>query len=264
MLIKSKRAPFRPALSVFSLVLIYIAPSRAHAQTQPGISVQPAPPSEQPPTIHPEQEPSAGGLPAPDFFKRAAARGLFFQLAADEELATDPSGGIRQGITGSQYLTFGADLDLQRLTGWSGGAFHAVVLAENSSGLSKEYIGGGIDVQENFAPFNLVRFLNFTIEQELSLHRKNDFHVIVGRMAVTPYFMSSVLTCLFMNHVYCGMMYGFTQSTGSAVAPVSSWGGLAKFYATPNTYVQFGSFAVDANAFQSATGIFDWGTKGCG
>jgi len=74
--------------------------------------------------------------------------------------------------------------------------------------------------------------------------------------------MQSVLTCLFMNHSFCGVMYGFTQSTGTAVAPVASWGGLAKYRFTAKFYGQFGGFAVDGNTLKASTDIFDWGTGG--
>jgi porin len=137
-----------------------------------------------------------------------------------------------------------------------------LVIAENSNPLSKNYIGGGIDVQENAAPFNLVRFLNFTVEQKVALHHPNDLLLLAGRIAVTPYFMQSVLTCLFMNHSFCGVMYGFTQSTGTAVAPVASWGGLTQYRFTPRLYGQFGGFAVDENTLKASTDIFHWGTSG--
>jgi len=237
-------------------------PSTTTPQSR-SISPQAAPPSESTmSTIHPEPEPSKPTLKTPRFFTRAADKGVFFRLSFNEELAGNPSGGIRQGFSASQYMIFGSDLDLRKLVGWRGAAFHAIVIAENSNPLSKNYIGGGIDVQENAAPFNLVRFLNFTLEQNITLRHDDDLQLIAGRMAVTPYFMQSVLTCLFMNHSFCGVMYGFTQSTGTAVAPVASWGGLAKYRFTAKFYGQFGGFAVDGNTLKASTDIFDWGTGG--
>jgi porin len=255
---------------VITLVL-YAVPASASGQAPSGtnpqsstISPQTEPPSQQPtpPTIHSEPEASHPVLNTPPFFRKAAEKGVFFRLAFNEELAGNPSGGIRQGVSASQYMIFGSDLDLQTLVSWRGASFHGLVIAENSNPLSKNYIGGGIDVQENAAPFNLVRFLNFTLEQKFSVRHKDDLQLIAGRMAVTPYFMQSVLTCLFMNHSFCGVMYGFTQSTGTAVAPVASWGGLAKYRFTPGFYGQFGGFAVDENTLKSSTNIFDWGTSG--
>ena len=52
--------------------------------------------------------------------------------------------------------------------------------------------------------------------------------------------MGSDLACLFMNHAFCGPMYGFYQSTLSSVSPAPSWGGRAKFNVTPQAYVEFG------------------------
>lgn len=137
-------------------------------------------------------------------------------------MAANPSGGIDRGATASQYLTFGVGIDLERLIGWRGGALHAIVIALSSNGLSQHYIGCGIDVQENATPFNLVRVLNFTLEQNLSLRRTDDLNLTAGRVGATPYFMQSDLACLFMNHAFCGPMYGFYQSTLSSVSPAPS------------------------------------------
>jgi porin len=253
-----------------AVVTLYFLPFLAVGQTPKTatpqlntITPQTAPPSElSTAVIHPEAESSAPVLNTPIFFLNAAEKGIFFRLSFNEELAGNPSGGIRQGFTGSQYMTFGSDLDLHKLVAWRGGTFHAIVIAENSNPLSENYIGGGIDVQENAAPFNLVRFLNFTLEQKASLRLHDDLHLIAGRIAVTPYFMQSVLTCLFMNHSFCGVMYGFTQSTGAAVAPLASWGGIGKINTTANSYFQFGGFAVDGNTLKASTDIFHWGTSG--
>lgn len=74
-------------------------------------------------------------------------------------------------------------------------------------------------------------------------------------------FGQSILTCLFMNHAFCGVMYGLAESTGAAPAPLTSWGGRAKLNLTDKAYLQFGGFAVDTNAFSSNTEIFDFGTS---
>jgi porin len=265
-----QRVQWIPVLWAVTLVTLSVVPSPAAGQTprtatpqSSTIQPQPEPPSEQSTTtIHPEPEPSGPILTAPTFFSKAAQKGVFFRLSFNEELAGNPSGGIRRGFSASQYMVFGSDLNLQQLISWRGAVLHAIVIAENSNPLSKNFIGGGIDVQENAAPFNLVRFLNFTLEQRFSMRRGGDLQLIAGRMAVTPYFMQSVLTCLFMNHSFCGVMYGFTQSTGTAVAPVASWGGLAKLSFTDRSYLQLGGFAVDANTLKSKTDIFNWGTNG--
>lgn len=199
---------------------------------------------------------------AADFFSSAARKGIYFHAFLNEELAANPGGGIDQGASASQYLTFGTGIDLERLMGWKGGALHAIVIAVNSNPLTENTIGGGIDVQENAVAFNLVRALNFTLEQNFSLKAKNDLNLIAGRLGVTPYFLGSDLACLFMNHAFCGPMYGFYQSTLSSVSSTPSWGGRAKFNATPNAYVEFGGYAIDANTIDASTSIFTWNTRG--
>ena len=132
----------------------------------------------------------------------------------------------------------------------------------SSNPLSEHTLGDGIDVQENATPFNLVCALNFTLEQNFSLKEKDNLNLIAGRLGATPYFMGNDLSCLFMNHAFCGPMYGFYQSTLSSVAPAPTWGGRAKFNATPNAYVEFGGFAIDSNTIQASTSIFTWNTRG--
>ncbi|MBS1842076.1 MAG: carbohydrate porin [Acidobacteria bacterium] len=212
--------------------------------------------------IRAKPEPEKPIVLLPKFFSQAARKGIYFHAFLNEELAANPSGGIDQGATASQYVTFGTGIDLERLIGWRGGALHAIVIALSSNGLSLNHIGGGIDVQENATPFNLVRALNFTLEQNISLGEKNNLNLIAGRVGATPYFMGNDLACLFMNHAFCGMMYGFYQSTLSSVSPAPSWGGRAKFNVTPKTYVEFGGYAIDLNTVQASTSIFTWNTRG--
>jgi hypothetical protein len=135
------------------------------------------PPSEQStiPSIHSEPESSKAILKTPPFLTRAADKGVFFRLSFNEELAGNPSGGIRQGFSASQYMIFGSDLDLQKLVGLRGAAFYAIVIGENSDPLSKNYIGGGIEVQENAAPFNLGRFLNYLLTSHIWRQDHNGF-----------------------------------------------------------------------------------------
>jgi porin len=252
----------------------------ASSSSQPQTTLNP--PSQSPPSTESSSNPSSQSPPAgqswflirtkpepekpivtlPDFFARTAQKGFYFHVFLNEELAANPSGGIDQGATASQYLTFGTGIDLEQLIGWRGAALHAIVIAVSSNGLSEHQIGGGIDVQENATPFKLVRALNFTLEQNFSLREKDDLNLIAGRVAATPYFMGSDLACLFMNHAFCGPMYGFYQSTLSSVSPAPSWGGRAKFNVTPKAYVEFGGYAIDANTIQASTTIFTWNTRG--
>jgi hypothetical protein len=116
-------------------------------------------------------------------------------------------------------MTFGSDLDLQSSSPGEAVRFTQSSLRKTAILLARTTSAAAFDVQENAAPFNLVRFLNFTLEQKASLRHQGDLHLIAGRIAVTPYFLQSLLTCLFMNHSFCGVMYGFTRQSTHTVAP---------------------------------------------
>lgn len=252
----------RGAGCAIAATILCAASSSLQPQTTTNPSSQSPPSPESPVLIHTEPVQEKAIVTLPDFFANAARKGIYFHAFLNEELAANPRGGIDQGASASQYLTFGTGIDLQRLIGWRGGALHTIVLALSSNPLSENTIGGGIDVQENAVTFNLVRALNFTLEQNFSLRESNDLNLIAGRMGATPYFMGNDLACLFMNHAFCGPMYGFYQSTLSSVSPAPSWGGRAKYNATPKAYVEFGGFAIDLNTIQASTSIFTWNTRG--
>lgn len=252
----------RPVRCAIAATILCAASSSSQSQTTSNPSSQSPPSTESSFLIHTKPEPEKPIVSLPEFFSHAAEKGIYFHAFLNEELAANPSGGIDQGATASQYLTFGTGIDLERLIGWRGAALHAIVIALSSNGLSEHQIGGGIDVQENATPFKLVRALNFTLEQNASLRATDDLNLIAGRIAVTPYFMGSDLACLFMNHAFCGPMYGFYQSTLSSTSPAPSWGGRAKFNVTPQAYVEFGGYAIDANTVQASTSIFTWNTRG--
>ena len=89
--------------------------------------------AESPFLIHTKPEPEKPILSLPDFFSHAARKGIYFHVFLNEELAANPSGGIDQGASASQYLTFGTGIDLEQLIGWRGGALHAIVIALSSN-----------------------------------------------------------------------------------------------------------------------------------
>jgi porin len=187
-----------------------------------------------------------------------ARYGIYVRVFLDEELAANPVGGLRQGRTASQYATGGVDLDLETMLGLRGTKVHASVIAEQSQGLSSTYIGGGIDAQENYAPFGLTRFLELSLDQTFSLFNPKDLNFVGGRIGESAYFARSDYSCLFMNHVFCGSLYGFSQDTGTALAPLATWGGKATFKPTATTYVQGGVFAIDAATLDWTTRLFDF------
>jgi hypothetical protein len=168
----------RPLNCEIAATVLFAAASSMQPQATSNPSSQSPPSTESSVLIHAQPVVERPILSLPDFFAHAAHKGIYFHVFVNEELAANPRGGIDQGASASQYLTFGTGIDLQRLIGWRGGALHAIVIALSSNALSENTIGGGIDVQENASPFNLVRALNFTLEQNFLLREKDDLNLI--------------------------------------------------------------------------------------
>ena len=74
-------------------------------------------------------------------------------------------------------------------------------------------------------------------------------------MGAFPSFAKSAYACTFMNLAFCGNLYGFSQDTGTALAPLSTWGGRIRYNITPKVYAQFGGFAIDGGTFLQNTHI---------
>lgn len=190
-----------------------------------------------------------------------AERGIYTRLMLNMELAANPSGGIDQGATASQYVVGGADVDLDKLVGWSGGRIQASIIGIKSRSLTSFYIGGGTSAQENSAPFTLFRFLDLSFHQNFSLYNKNDLAFSIGRMSAFQTFARSPFSTLFQNHAHSGALYGFSQSSGTVLAPLSTWGGRISYRPTDKTYVHAGSFSIDPATLDAGTHLWDFSSS---
>jgi porin len=201
---------------------------------------------------------AAQAAPAPDASGGLAAKGVTFNALYVNETAGNVSGGIRKGVTVSHYGIIGADIDLEKSVGWTGAAFHASIVAIKSRGLNAAYIGGGIDTQENYTPFPFVRFANLSLEEKLPLGGGGELTLQAGLMGVSTYFARSAYACEFMNHAFCGPIWGLSQDTGSANAPLATWAARASWRYSPHGYVQAGMFMNDAKLASADTHLFDF------
>jgi porin len=195
--------------------------------------------------------------PAPAPFAALAAKGVTFNALYVNETAGNVSGGLKKGTTVSHYAIVGTDVDLEKSNGWTGAAVHASIVAIKSRGLNAEYIGGGIDTQENYTPFPFVRFANLSLEQKLPLGG-GALTLQAGLMGVSNYFARSAYACEFMNHAFCGAIWGLSQDTGSANAPLATWAARASWQYSPYGYVQAGMFMSDAKLASADTHLLDF------
>jgi porin len=61
-----------------------------------------------------------------------------------------------------------------------------------------------------------------------------------------------------MNHAFCGALWGLSQDTGTANAPLATWAARAQYQFSPLAYVQAGVFMSDTSLFDAHTHLLDF------
>jgi porin len=202
---------------------------------------------------------AADAVPAPSpAIDALAANGVTFRALYVNETAGNVSGGLRQGAAVSHYVVAGSDIDLEKAAGWSGTILHANIIAIKSRGLNQDYIGGGIDTQENYAPFPFVRFADLSLEKTLALGAAGKLQLQAGLMGASAYFARSAYACEFMNHAFCGAIWGLGQDTGTANTPLATWAARAVYRPSPHAYAQAGVFMSDTSVTNPDVHLFDF------
>ena len=114
--------------------------------------------------------------------------GIRFRALLTNEVATNVTGGAKQGTTNVGQVYIGADADLEKLVGWEGGKVHVTVYQDYGHGLSKNDTGTFFkqqDIYKNEFPYLHVGLISF--EQTLLDDRLD---VIVGRLSPRTQAMS--------------------------------------------------------------------------
>ncbi|WP_260925916.1 carbohydrate porin [Novosphingobium sp. 9] len=154
-----------------------------------------------------------------------------------ENLAGNPVGGERQGFRESHWVSGGADLDLDKLVGWSNTKLHIQGAWFTGENLARDVVGNSISFQQTWRPVSGPRLTQFNIE-----HDFGRLNVTVGRMALNSYFNNSPLNCNFMTNASCLTTYGPISDIGITAYPNSSWGARAKYKVGAHGYVEAGAF----------------------
>ncbi len=173
------------------------------------------------------------------------------------EFAANPVGGLAQGAAYAHQVDAGADLDLGRLVGLSGGGLHVTFTERTGYSLSQSFIGNIISVQEIFGSGQNVRLAELAYTQSLLDGRLESR---VGWIHASDDFSTSPLYCYFQNNGLCGQIATVINS-GFTIFPTGSWGGRVKAKPVGDVYVQAGVYEVNPTLSLAANG-FKLGTSG--
>lgn len=182
-------------------------------------------------------------------------RGYALLASYTGESAFLVDGGQRRGSAYAGQFFVGAEADAGRPFGWTGAKLKLYVASRHGDNLAIDEIGNSVSVQEIWGA-QTERLANLTIEQRLF---DNRLIVEAGRTVANIHFLGSELCSYFQTNSACGNPTFVFRTSGFTYWPVSSWGGYAKAFITPQIYVHAGVFEVNPLQARDNQHGLNWG-----
>jgi porin len=226
-----------------------IAPTMAFAQSAPtavpASSSSTANPGE-PGTAGASATPNGGGggkAPLTDLAKSLKDKGIKFRSVLIDQYANNTTGGIYQGHSNVGQFNIGADFDLDKMVGLSGGSFHFTVYRDYGESLNK-YVTGTFTKQQYIYKNEFYRWhLGLFAYEHKLLDDKLD--ITAGRLGTTTYYGHLVTNCQFESADTCGEPRILVSEAGFSLLPSATWGLNVKVRPTAHTYIETGVFEVN-------------------
>jgi porin len=115
------------------------------------------------------------------------------------EILGNPTGGVRRGAVYEGRAEFALTVDLEKMAGWSGAAFHANAYQIHGRGLSANDLGNNLLAVSNIEAERTTRLFDLWLEQQLW----NDLVAVrLGQLAVDDEFITSQYGALFVNSTF--------------------------------------------------------------
>lgn len=158
------------------------------------------------------------------------------------EVWGNTAGGLRTGSVYTGLLTFGADVDLEKLVGWQGGSLGTTWLWLSGRDASEDLVGNFLTVS-NIAGFNTLRMMELWFQQDF-FEDKVSFRL--GNITADSEFLVSDYGGLFIN-----AEFGWTalaannMAAGGAAFPVGGLGARLAYQATESVGFRTGVFLTD-------------------
>jgi porin len=183
---------------------------------------------------------------------RYAEAGVNFRGDYVSETFANVSGGLERGSTYAQQLRLGVDVDMDRVAGWSGATLHFTINDRRGAGISSDYIGNRLPVQEVYGgPYT--RLSEASIEQSLADGRLN---LRLGFFAMGNDLGGMAIGCQLVNAAFCAHPLSLSGNSGWYNYPNARWGAAVRYQLRPELLVRTGAFQDNprlgdkANAFR--------------
>ncbi|HEV7776621.1 MAG TPA: carbohydrate porin [Luteibacter sp.] len=198
-------------------------------------------------TTKPTSKPASG--PLSPLAKKLEDKGIFLRSALVDQYADNPIGGVAQGHTNVGQFNIGADIDLDKAWGLTGGSFHFTVYRDYGQSLNHNVTGTFTKQQYIYKnEFTFWHLGLFAYEQKLFDDRLD---VFVGRLGSTTYYGHLQTNCQFQSGSVCGEPRIIVSQAGLSLLPSATWGTNASYKLTPHTYLEAGVFEVNPTTSSS-------------
>lgn len=190
----------------------------------------------------------------------AAEAGVTFRGDYVSETFSVLDGGLRRGGGYTQQIRVGADFDLDKLAGWSGGILHLTFNDRRGKGVSSDVVGNRLPIQEAYGG-QYTRLTELSIEQQLDGGRLD---LRAGFFAMGNDLGGMAIGCNLVNAAFCAHPLSMSGDSGWYNYPNARWGVAARYAVRPDLLVRTGVYQVnpDLNDKANAWRPFASGSTG--
>ncbi|EJL31848.1 carbohydrate porin [Novosphingobium sp. AP12] len=165
-------------------------------------------------------------------------------------------GGLRRGTAYTQQIRAGADFDMDRIAGLSGGTIHLTLNDRRGVGLSSDFVGNRLPIQEA-AGGPYARLSEASYEQDIDGGRLN---LRVGFFAMGNDLGGMPIGCNLVNAAFCAHPLSMSGNSGWYNYPNARWGAAVRYRLRPDLAIRTGVYQVnprlgeEENAFKPFVG----------
>jgi porin len=152
------------------------------------------------------------------------------------------SGGKRIGGDYADQFAFGADVDMDKLAGLTGGIFHVTLNIRQGRNATADYVGNRINVQEIYGDGENFRLAELDYEQNLF---NGALNIKAGWVIMGDDFGKTPILCDFENDAFCAHPQSLPSNSGWADYPAGHWGARVRINLPDNVYAETGIFDVN-------------------
>jgi len=150
------------------------------------------------------------------------------------------------GETGTRYaqqVRVGMDLDMGKLAGWDGGAFHFTLNDRRGRSTSVDFVGNRFPIQEAYGG-QYTRLTELSYDQTFNAGQS---YYKLGYYAMGNQFGLHSLLTHFVNAAFCAHPLAMSGNSGWYNYPMARWGGELAQQVSPSVNVRTGWFQVNPN-----------------